>query len=142
MVPQGLGMNEPTGLNNILGKVAERVKPTKSVMSSLQWLFPVVLPSCLVGMYLIPEYRDKFALLFFGLPAFYGLIYSYFAFTDPDRLHTEHHREAMTQMQRSYSDSTGAVRPPTEANSAPPAFTLPALAPNNPTLGLASENPS
>ena len=114
-------MDEPTGLNNVLGRIATRVRATKSVMASLQWLLPVMLPSCLVGMiWGPPDYRNLFAVVFVAAPSFYALAFIYFGITDPDRLHTEDHREVMTQLERNYIDSRGVVVAPGAANTAPP----------------------
>jgi hypothetical protein len=88
-------------------------------MSSLQWAMGMILPTSLAGTTLAPpEFRVWFFYVFVGTVIYFLVIYTYWTFFDPDRLHTEEHREHMTQL-NSYRDSTGLVLEEV-ANTAPP----------------------
>jgi hypothetical protein len=112
-------MVTPGTLGDWISRSGSRVRATKSVMAALQWGLATVLPVAVLGMiYGPPEFRPMFYWVFLGAVLYFGAVYTYWSFKDPDRLHTEEHREHMAQL-TAYRDSTGVVLD-NVANTAPP----------------------
>jgi hypothetical protein len=109
------------GLGDLWERTTSKIQATRSIVSPLQWALVIILPVGLSGIIFGPaDYRLVFMLFLILFPvAHFYLIYTYWGFKEPDRLHTEEHREHMTKLS-TYRDSSGAVIEGTAVNVAPP----------------------
>ncbi len=122
-------------LSEIVGKTFSKVRATNNVLSPLQWMLALILSSITPLLIWGPaEYRPLFVLIFVFIIGYFMVAYTYFAFRDPDRLHSEQHREQMTQITRDYLDDRGMrVVGSSTANTAGPQISTSELISGTPT---------